>query len=107
VQAAEITGGPLERPMLNARAMRRTRLYRSIIVVGTTLAGAAVVGTSGCDLYFGPDHHIISIHVDSVFAMIDASIIDASIIDASIVDAWNPIADAPNEAGDAGTRDGR
>jgi hypothetical protein len=76
--------------------MRRTRLYRSIIVVGTTLAGGAIVGsaTSGCDLYYEPSPPIEPIHVDSWFTMIDAPMIDAS-----IVDAWNPIADAPNDTG--------
>jgi hypothetical protein len=74
--------------------------------MGTTLAGGAVVGSTtsvmtGCDLYFEPGHHMGSSHgiIDAGYPMIDASIIDGW----TIIDAWNSIADAPNDAGAAGS----
>jgi hypothetical protein len=83
------------------RAMRRTRLYRTIVVVGATLAGGAIaVSTSaltGCQLYFEPtpqQHH------GSAFAIIDASLDSYWFIDASIdIDSWHAIADAPTDGG--------
>jgi hypothetical protein len=81
------------------RGMRRTRLYRTIVVVGATLAGGTIVGSTstlaGCDIYFEPTSH----H-GSGFGIIDASSDSYWFIDASdYIDAWNPIADAPIDGG--------
>jgi hypothetical protein len=79
--------------------MRRTRLYRTIVVVGATLAGGAVAGSmsplTGCELYFEPPSH----H-GSAYAIIDASLDSYWFIDATIdIDSWHTIADAPTDGG--------
>jgi hypothetical protein len=83
--------------------MRRTRLYRTIVVVGTTLVAGATVGSTsaltGCELYFEPTPH----H-GSAFAIIDAGPDSYWFIDATLdIDAWNAIADAPKV--DGGVKD--
>ena len=85
--------------------MTRSRLFRTIVVFGTSLGagtGLVVAATSsGCDLYFGPGSG--SGHGGSGWTHIDAGcdLCDAhwGIIDAPPYDGWNTIADAPNDAG--------
>jgi hypothetical protein len=90
--------------------MARTRLFRSIVVFGTSLgAGASVVAVTlapACTLYVGPGDKRVP---DAWPAIADAPpppdawpvIADAppdawyGIIDASVPDAWPVIADAP------------
>jgi hypothetical protein len=89
-----------------------SRLFRSIVVFGTSVGAATTVGVtasaviSGCDLYEGSSgpHH------DGRWGIIDAAILDAHCADAhcpdawwSLIDAappidgnWGTIADAPN-----------
>lgn len=92
--------------------MPRSRLFRSIVLFGTSLgAGAGVVAavsslSSGCDLYFPRDPGPTR---TTAWPIIDAPVetsctvehpCDAwGIIDASIVDGWGTIADAPTDAG--------
>jgi hypothetical protein len=93
--------------------MARTRLFRSIVVFGTSLgAGASVVAVTlapACTLYLGPGdgHGIIDAAIRPDACPDDAcpdawpAIADAppdawyGIIDASVPDAWPVIADAP------------
>ena len=94
--------------------MARSRLFRTIVVFGTTLgAGAPAVGLAACDLYVGPHDHGVpdarigdcGIH-DAWPTISDAPIYDAwhGIIDAALPDAWPTIADAPTP--DGGVPDG-
>lgn len=85
--------------MLERGGMRRTRLYRTIVVVGATLAGGAIAGSTstltGCELYFEPT----PTHHGSAFGIIDAPFDSYWIIDATIEDSWHTIADAPSDGG--------
>jgi len=78
--------------------MRRTRLYRTIVVVGATLTGGVIAGSTssltGCELYFEPTPH-----QGSAFGIIDAPSDSYWIIDATIEDSWHVIADAPTDGG--------
>ena len=97
--------------MVVADALRMaSRLFRSIIVFGSSLGAATIFGaagsavSSGCELYDGsPQHH-------GPWGIIDASVPDApcgrdarcpdawwGFIDAAVIDgSWGTIADAPN-----------
>ncbi len=91
--------------------MRRTRLFRSIVVFGTSLgAGGALATTAltGCDIYLGRDQHPTG---SGSWGFIDAGLpIDSHVcntdggachdgswgfIDAGMpIDSWGTIADA-------------
>ncbi|HUJ61957.1 MAG TPA: hypothetical protein VLX92_25805 [Kofleriaceae bacterium] len=92
--------------------MPRTRLYRSIVVFGTSIGAGTALGGAfsalvpGCDLYYttaGSNDHRWPI-IDASFASIhdgpcpDAWCVDAGfgMIDAASDGGWGTIADAPN-----------
>jgi hypothetical protein len=76
--------------------MPRSRLYRSIVVFGTTLgAGAPIVAAAlapACDLYEGPSRPAPPDAWHATIADAWHGIIDAP----TPPDAWPTIADAPN-----------
>ena len=91
--------------------MARSRLFRSIVVFGSSLGAATVFGaagsamSSGCELYEGSPHR-----GSGWWGFIDASVPDGPCADARCPDAWwgfidagvvvdggwGTIADAPN-----------
>lgn len=83
--------------------MARSRLFRSIVVFGSSLGAAAGFTTAGsalsagCGLYDGTPHHGSGSVHDAGCA--DAHCPDAwwGFIDAAVLDgSWGTIADAPN-----------
>lgn len=93
--------------------MARSRLFRTIVVFGSSLGAATVFGaavstvSSGCELYEATPHHgwpIIDAAIpdalcgdggycpDARWGIIDAALPDAKVIDGG----WGTIADAPN-----------